>query len=92
MLVEIDISIGKLNVYTAAAGINPRRVIPVVLDVGTNRETLLNDPFYLGNRHPRVRGDRYMEFVIPMSRTLHAVFLTRSCTGRTLVQALVEQS
>jgi len=59
----IDIAIGKLMVYTAAAGIDPSRVIPVVLDVGTNRETLLNDQFYLGNRHPRVRGEQYMEFI-----------------------------
>jgi malate dehydrogenase (oxaloacetate-decarboxylating) len=59
----IDISVGKLAVYTAAAGIDPARVIPVMLDVGTNRENLLNDPFYLGNRHSRVRGDRYDAFI-----------------------------
>jgi malate dehydrogenase (oxaloacetate-decarboxylating) len=53
------ISIGKLAIYTAAAGIHPGRVIPVMLDVGTDRETLLNDPLYVGNRHRRVRGDRY---------------------------------
>jgi malate dehydrogenase (oxaloacetate-decarboxylating) len=55
----MDIAVGKLAVYTAAAGIDPTRVIPVMLDVGTNRETLLNDPHYLGNRHARVRGARY---------------------------------
>ena len=55
----IEIAIGKLAVYTAAAGIHPRRVIPVVLDVGTDNIALLNDPMYLGNRHARVRGDRY---------------------------------
>lgn len=59
----IDISIGKLSVYTAAAGINPQRVIPVVLDVGTNRDSLLEDPFYLGNRHPRVTGQKYYDFI-----------------------------
>ena len=59
----VDISIGKLMVYTAAAGINPESVLPVVLDVGTNRETLLKDPFYLGNRHERIRGDRYYDFI-----------------------------
>jgi malate dehydrogenase (oxaloacetate-decarboxylating) len=52
-------SIGKLAVYTAAAGIDPARVIPVMLDVGTDRESLLNDPLYVGNRHSRVRGERY---------------------------------
>jgi malate dehydrogenase (oxaloacetate-decarboxylating) len=53
------ISVGKLAVYTAAAGIDPDRVIPVMLDVGTDRESLLNHPQYVGNRHSRVRGDRY---------------------------------
>jgi malate dehydrogenase (oxaloacetate-decarboxylating) len=57
------ISIGKLAVYTAAAGINPGRVIPVMLDAGTDRETLLNDPLYVGNRHSRVRGERYDELI-----------------------------
>ena len=57
------ISVGKLAVYTAAAGIDPRRVIPVSLDVGTNNEGLLNDPLYLGNRHARVRGADYDAFI-----------------------------
>jgi malate dehydrogenase (oxaloacetate-decarboxylating) len=55
----IDIAIGKLAVYTAAAGIHPRRVIPVVLDMGTDNLALLYDEMYLGNRHARVRGQRY---------------------------------
>ncbi|MGH2341501.1 NAD-dependent malic enzyme [Segnochrobactraceae bacterium EtOH-i3] len=59
----IDISIGKLAVYTAAAGVDPHRVIPVVLDVGTNNEKLLNDPRYVGYRHSRVRGKAYDDFV-----------------------------
>jgi malate dehydrogenase (oxaloacetate-decarboxylating) len=59
----IDIAIGKLTLYTAAAGIDPRRVIPVVLDVGTDNLGLLNDEAYLGNRHARVRGQRYDDFV-----------------------------
>ena len=59
----IEVSIGKLAIYTAAGGINPARVIPVMLDVGTNRETLLNDPMYIGNRHPRIRGDVYDQFI-----------------------------
>ena len=59
----IQISVGKLAVYTAAAGIDPRRVIPVSLDVGTDNEGLLNDPLYLGNRHARVRGAAYDAFI-----------------------------
>lgn len=59
----IDISIGKLAVYTVAAGIDPRRVLAVGLDVGTNREELLEDPRYLGLRHSRVRGERYEQFI-----------------------------
>jgi malate dehydrogenase (oxaloacetate-decarboxylating) len=57
------IAVGKLAVYTAAAGIDPRRVVPVSLDVGTNNEALLNDPLYLGNRHARVRGADYDAFI-----------------------------
>ncbi|WP_142322836.1 oxaloacetate-decarboxylating malate dehydrogenase [Bacillus paramycoides] len=59
----INIAIGKLAVYTAAVGIDPSRVLPVILDVGTNREDLLNNPFYIGNRHPRVTGEAYDEFI-----------------------------
>ncbi|MGW0197953.1 NAD-dependent malic enzyme [Nonomuraea sp. NPDC003201] len=57
------IAAGKLAVYTAAAGIDPARVIPVALDVGTDNEALLNDPTYIGNRHSRVRGQRYDAFI-----------------------------
>lgn len=59
----INIAIGKLAVYTAAAGIDPSRVLPVVLDVGTNNQSLIDDPFYIGNKFPRVRGERYDEFI-----------------------------
>ncbi|MFQ1062405.1 NAD-dependent malic enzyme [Bordetella trematum] len=59
----IDISIGKLAVYTAAAGVDPHRVVPVVLDVGTDNEKLLNDPLYVGNRHSRIRGKKYDDFI-----------------------------
>ncbi|OWT51560.1 NAD-dependent malic enzyme [Bacillus sp. K2I17] len=59
----INIAIGKLAVYTAAVGIDPSRVLPVILDVGTNREELLNNPFYIGNRHPRITGEAYDEFI-----------------------------
>ena len=59
----IQIALGKLGVYTAAAGIHPRRAIPVVLDVGTDNLGLLNSDVYLGERHARVRGERYDEFI-----------------------------
>lgn len=59
----VDIAIGKLMVYTAAAGVNPAQVLPVSIDAGTNNETLLNDPLYLGNKHKRVYGDKYHELV-----------------------------
>ncbi len=59
----IEISIGKLAVYTAAAGIHPRRVLPVVLDMGTDNLALLNDEMYLGERHARVRGQRYDDLI-----------------------------
>lgn len=59
----VDIAVGKLMVYTAAAGIDPRQVLPVVLDVGTNNQQLLHDPMYLGNQHPRIQGVKYDAFV-----------------------------
>lgn len=59
----IEVSIGKLAIYTAAGGVDPARVIPVMLDVGTDRASLLNDPMYIGNRHPRIRGERYDAFI-----------------------------
>lgn len=59
----IRIAVGKLAVYTTAAGIHPLRGVPIVLDVGTDNLALLNDPAYLGARHARVRGERYDEFV-----------------------------
>jgi malate dehydrogenase (oxaloacetate-decarboxylating) len=70
----IEISIGKLAIYTAAGGIDPTRVIPVMLDVGTNRESLLKDPMYVGNRHPRVRGERYDAFIEAYVETATKLF------------------
>ncbi|MEV0036073.1 NAD-dependent malic enzyme [Streptomyces sp. NPDC050804] len=59
----VQITVGKLAVYTAAAGLHPDRCIPVVLDVGTDNETLLNDPLYLGVRRSRTRGKPYDDFI-----------------------------
>ncbi|MGW3634233.1 NAD-dependent malic enzyme [Streptomyces sp. NPDC005122] len=70
----IEIAIGKLAIYTAAAGIDPRRVIPVSLDVGTDNEALLNDPLYLGNRHSRVRGAAYDTFIKKYLETASTLF------------------
>jgi len=70
----IEIAVGKLAVYTAAAGVDPRRVIPVSLDVGTNNEGLLNDPKYLGNRHARVRGPAYDAFIDKYLQVVSAMF------------------
>jgi malate dehydrogenase (oxaloacetate-decarboxylating) len=69
-----DISIGKLAVYTAAAGIDPNRVIAVNLDVGTDNEQLLNSPAYLGNRHARVTGKRYDDFIARYLETASELF------------------
>ncbi len=59
----IEVAVGKLAIYTAAAGFDPARVIPVMLDAGTNKQSLLEDSLYVGNRHPRVRGKRYDDFI-----------------------------
>jgi malate dehydrogenase (oxaloacetate-decarboxylating) len=59
----IEVSIGKLAIYTEAGGVDPARVIPVMLDVGTNRDSLRDDPTYIGNRHARIRGERYDSFI-----------------------------
>ncbi|KAK4847794.1 hypothetical protein QYF36_006020 [Acer negundo] len=61
--VGIGISIGKLDLYVAAAGINPQRVLPVMIDVGTNNEKLLKDPMYLGLQEHRLDGDEYVAIV-----------------------------
>ncbi|MGY4790677.1 malolactic enzyme [Pediococcus pentosaceus] len=70
----VDISVGKLMVYTAAAGIDPSQVLPVVLDVGTNNQDLLKNPMYLGNRHERIKGDRYYDFVDKFVETAENLF------------------
>jgi malate dehydrogenase (oxaloacetate-decarboxylating) len=70
----IEVSIGKLAIYTAAGGIDPTRVIPVMLDVGTNRESLLGDPTYIGNRHARIRGERYDAFIDAYVKAVTTLF------------------
>lgn len=70
----VDISVGKLMVYTAAAGIDPACVMPLVIDAGTNREELLNNPMYLGNRHERVRSEKYDAFIDQFVQTAGKLF------------------
>ena len=70
----VDISVGKLMVYTGAAGIDPSMVLPLVIDAGTNRGELRNNPNYLGNRHERVRGDRYYDFIDQFVQTAERLF------------------
>lgn len=67
----MGIPIGKLALYTAVGGIDPRRTLPVVLDVGTDNEALLSDPLYLGWRNHRVREERYDELVDSFVDALH---------------------
>lgn len=70
----VDISVGKLMVYTAAAGVDPACVLPVVLDVGTNNEKLLSDSLYLGNHHRRINGEPYYQFVDRFVQTAEKLF------------------
>ena len=70
----VDISVGKLMVYTADAGIDPSMVLPLVIDAGTNREELRNNPNYLGNRHERIRGERYYDFIDQFVQTAERLF------------------
>ena len=70
----IQIAVGKLALYTAGGGIDPRRCIAVSLDVGTDNEQLLQDPFYLGNRHARRRSADYDEFIRRYIQTAHQMF------------------
>ncbi|MBU3161518.1 NAD-dependent malic enzyme [Clostridium frigoris] len=69
-----DIAIGKLMVYTAAAGINPSQVLPVSIDNGTNNKELLNNPLYLGNRHKRIYGKKYYDFIDQFVKTTTKLF------------------
>ncbi|KAK7349546.1 hypothetical protein VNO77_06994 [Canavalia gladiata] len=68
----IGIPIGKLDVYVAAAGINPQRILPIMLDVGTNNQRLLEDRLYLGLRQPRLEGEEYLSIVDEFMEAVHA--------------------
>src|SRR3984885_12394937 len=70
----IHIAVGKLAVYTAAGGIDPARTIPVMLDVGTDRQSLLDDPLYIGNRHPWVAAAEYDAFLDEFVRAVGKLF------------------
>ncbi len=70
----VEIAVGKLAVYTAAAGIDPARTLAVMLDVGTNRQELRDDAFYLGNRHARVAVEPYDEFIERYVQIAHRLF------------------
>ena len=70
----MSIAVGKLAVYTAAGGITPGRTLPVMLDVGTDRQSLLDDPLYVGNRHPRVPSSQYDDFVGEFVAAVQRVF------------------
>ncbi|HAA0511206.1 TPA_asm: oxaloacetate-decarboxylating malate dehydrogenase [Listeria monocytogenes] len=70
----VKIAVGKLAVYTVAAGLAPDRVLPVVIDAGTNNETLLNDPLYLGNKRPRLSENEYDAFIASFVNVMKEVF------------------
>lgn len=70
----IDICIGKLAVYTLCAGLNPHKALPIVLDVGTNNKTLLDDPYYLGWKHQRITGSEYDDFIDTFVRAVQKRF------------------
>ncbi|EHP6530215.1 NAD-dependent malic enzyme [Listeria monocytogenes] len=70
----VKIAVGKLAVYTVAAGLAPDRVLPVVIDAGTNNETLLNNPMYLGNKRPRLAESEYDAFIASFVEVMKEVF------------------
>lgn len=67
----MGITIGKLSLYTACGGISPAYTLPITLDVGTNNQKLLDDPMYMGRRHPRIDGDEYTAFIDQFIDSVH---------------------
>jgi malate dehydrogenase (oxaloacetate-decarboxylating) len=92
---SINIPIGKLMLYTLCAGISPLRTLPIYLDLGTNNQTLLNDPFYLGARHERIRGRECDNFIIrvvaAIQRKFPLAFLHWEDFGRDNARRILEQ-
>lgn len=70
----VDIAVGKLMVYTASAGVDPSQVLPISIDAGTDNETLLNDPNYLGERHHRITGQEYFDFIDRFVETVEKLY------------------
>ena len=70
----VDIAVGKLMVYTAAARVDPSQVLPISIDAGTDNETLLNDPNYLGERHHRITGQEYFDFIDRFVETVEKLY------------------
>ena len=70
----MDIPVAKLMVYSLCGGINPTRTLPIFLDVGTNNQALLDDPLYLGCRHPRIEGQAYDEFIATFVNSIRRQF------------------
>lgn len=91
----MDIPVAKLMVYALCGGINPARTLPIFLDAGTNNEELLNDPMYLGCRHPRINSDDYNDFIVTFVRELHKMlpnaFLHWEDFGRCNARRILEQ-
>lgn len=91
----INISIAKLTLYSMCGGINPYHAIPIILDVGTNNQQLLSDPFYLGWRHPRIEGEEYdsfiEQFVDSFKRNLKGAFLHWEDVGRDNARRILER-
>ena len=90
----MGIAIGKTALYTGCAGLHPSTTLPIFLDVGTDNEELLNDPLYVGWRHPRVTGERYDEFVdvfvtAVAERWPHVVLQWEDFAGKNAVRLLI---